>query len=400
MSRSLLSRSLFAAGLVSAVLAITGGCSGTLENEIDRVLPSKEPKYKSSRSEPPLELPPDLRSANIGDSYPVPENPADGSTTYSEYATGGNRTASIENTVLPQLDNARIERSGDERWLVINATPADVWPRVRDFWLEQGFLIQLEDPSVGIMETDWAEERTQFPGGLFSFMRKFSSALYGAATRDKFRTRLERGAEPGTTEVFISHRGAEEVLPETRTKPVGSDDEAPKVWQPRPADPELEAEMLHRMLVAFGMEQERARQIVLQTPDKRERARLVQGENGGRALSLEDNFSRAWRRTGLALDRVGFTVEDRDRSRGLYFVRYVDPDLDITGKKKEGFFSKLKFWGGDENRDTSKDEYLISVAGGRDGDNTTEVMVLNRQGEPEKSDTADRILSLLHEQLK
>ena len=142
-----------------------------------------------------------------------------------------------------------------------------------------------------------------------------------------------------------------------------------------------------------------AGQVVLQTPDTRDRARLVQNENGGRSLSLDENFSRAWRRTGLALDRVGFTVQDRDRSRGLYFVRYVDPEIDVSGEKKEGFFSKLKFWG-DESRDTSKDEYLISVAGGGDGGNTTEVMVLNREGQPEKSDTADRILSLLHEQLK
>ncbi|MDX1529783.1 MAG: outer membrane protein assembly factor BamC, partial [Gammaproteobacteria bacterium] len=293
----------------------------------------------------------------------------------------------------------RIERRGDERWLVINAAPDQVWPRIRDFWLEQGFLIQTENPSIGVLETDWAEQRANFPGGLFSFMRKFSTAISGAATRDKFRTRLERGQEPGTTEVFVSHRGAEEVLPENRTRPVGSADEPRKVWQPRPADPELEAEMLHRMLVHFGLEQERAQQIVLQAPSQRDRARLVRDENGGRALSLEENFSRAWRLTGLALDRVGFTVEDRDRSRGLYFVRYVDPDLDAGGEKKKGFFSKLKFWG-DEPRDMSKDEFLISLVGGRDGDNTTEVMVLNKDGQPDKSDTADRILSLLHEQLK
>lgn len=389
----------FTAGLVSVVLLLTGGCSGTLEDAADRVLPKKEPKYKSSRSVPPLEIPPDLSSANVGDNYPVPENPAAGSTTYSEYASGGNRPASIKNTVLPQLDNVRIERSGDERWLVINATPGQIWPRARDFWLQQGFLINKEDPSVGIMETDWAEQRDEFPGGLFSFMRKFSTALYGAATRDKFRTRLERGVEPGTTEVFISHRGAEEILPENRTRPVGSADEAPKVWQPRPADPELEAEMLHRMLIAFGMDEQRARQVVLQTPEKLERARIVRDNEGGKALSLQENFSRAWRRTGLALDRVGFTVEDRDRSRGLYFVRYVNPDLDVGGEKSKGFFSKLKFWG-DDDRDTTKDEYQISLVGGRDGDNTTEVLVLNKQGEPDKSDTADRILSLLHEQLK
>ena len=384
--------------LAAVALTLTGGCSGTLEDAMDNVLPSSEPKYKSSKRTSPLEIPPDLSSASIGDSYPVPENPRDGGTTYSEYATGGNRTVSIQNSVLPQLDNVRMERSGDERWLVVNATPDQVWPRARDFWLEQGFLIQMEDPRVGIMETDWAEQRDQFKGGLLSFMR-LSKALYSAATRHKFRTRLERGSEPGTTEVFISHRGAEEVLPQDRTKPIGSDVEMPKVWQPSPANPELEAEMLQRMLVAFGMEEERAGQVVLQTPDTRDRARLVQNENGGRSLSLDENFSRAWRRTGLALDRVGFTVQDRDRSRGLYFVRYVDPEIDVSGEKKEGFFSKLKFWG-DESRDTSKDEYLISVAGGGDGGNTTEVMVLNREGQPEKSDTADRILSLLHEQLK
>ncbi len=387
------------AGLMSAVLAAAAGCSGTLEDELDRVLPSKEVKYKSSRTAKPLEIPPDLSSATVGDSYPVPDNSADGGTTYSDYATGGTRTASIQNTVLPQLDNVRIERSGDERWLVINATPEQVWPRIRDFWLELGFLIQTENPSIGVMETDWAEQRANFPGGLFSFMRKFSTALYGAATRDKFRTRLERGQEPGTTEIFVSHRGAEEVLPENRTRPVGSADEPRKVWQPRPADPELEAEILQRMLVHFGLERERAQQIVLQAPSNRDRARLVRDENGGRALSLEENFSRAWRRTGLALDRVGFTVEDRDRSRGLYFVRYVDPDVDASGEKKKGFFSKLKFWG-DEPRDMSKDEFLISLVGGRDGDNTTEVLVLNKDGQPDKSDTADRILSLLHEQLK
>ncbi len=379
-----------------------GGCSGTLEDSVDKVLPKKEPAYKSSKSVPPLEVPPDLSSANVGDSYPVPENPADGSTTYSEYTGGGTRTASLQNTVLPQLENARIERSGDERWLVVNASPSEVWTRTREFWLEQGFLIKMEDPSIGIMETDWAEKRADFDVGVIrGFLNKLQDSLYGPALRDKFRTRLERGAEPGTTEIFISHRGAEEVSTGKVTRAqddTGSRDET-RVWQPRPSDPELEAEMLNRMLVAFGLDQQRAERMVSQSREQRDRARLVRDENGGKALSLSENFSRAWRRTGLALDRVGFTVEDRDRSRGLYFVRYVDPNVDVDGEKKKGFFSKLKFWG-DESRDTTKDEYLISLVGGRDGDNTTEVMVLNKQGELDKSDTADRILGLLHQQLK
>ena len=138
--------------------------------------------------------------------------------------------------------------------------------------------------------------------------------------------------------------------------------------------------------------------MLARTRDKRDRAKMVRDQDGIKALSLDENFSRAWRRTGLALDRVGFTVEDRDRSRGLYFVRYVDPDTDVSGKKK-GFFSKLKFWGSDDKVDRDN-AYLISLIGGKDGDDTTQVVILNKRGEPESSDTADRILGLLHEQLR
>jgi outer membrane protein assembly factor BamC len=127
----------------------------------------------------------------------------------------------------------------------------------------------------------------------------------------------------------------------------------------------------------------------------------LERDGGGSVLRLQEQFSRAWRRTGLALDRVGFTVEDRDRSRGLYFVRYVDPESDLRGKEEKGFFSKLAFWSSDDDkRDQSRDGYLVSLIGGRDGDENTQVVVLNKDGERDGSPTADRILSLLHEQLR
>lgn len=389
--------------MITGAAVLTGACGGTLDETLDEYLPKKEAQYKSSTSLPPLEVPPDLSSAAINDSLPVPGPTAAGTATYSEYAGGGQtRAVAIQNVVLPEPDSARIERSGDKRWLVVKATPAQVWPRVREFWLEQGFLINMEDPSIGIIETDWSEQRHEFrdSGFVKRMMRRLSSALYGAATRDKFRTRLERGTEPGTTEIYISHRGAEEVSTASRTRPATpADDNDSKVWQPRPADPELEAEMLSRMLINFGMEEQRARTMMAETRERRERATMVRQQDGAKALALQENFSRAWRRTGLALDRVGFTVEDRDRSRGLYFVRYVDPEVDVAGEEQKGFFSKLKFWGSDE-KPVRDDAYLISLIGGKDGDETTQVVILNKRGEPENSDTADRILSLLHEQLK
>ncbi len=381
--------------VVGTVLAFAvTACSGTADDLLDPILPEQGATYKSSKTAPPLEVPPDLSSATLNDSMVVPSL-ASGSATYSAYANGSQVASASVNGVLPQLGGVRVERAGSERWLVVDVPPGVVWPKVRDFWLSQGFLIEVEDPSIGIMETNWAEKRTQFDGGAISnFFSKLSSELYGATTRDRYRTRLEHGTIPETTEVYLSHRGAEYVS----TGKVSISQEAAgavesHVWQPRPSDPELEAEMLNRLIIAFGIKKEAATNLVASAVQQPPRARMVRDDEGSRALDLQDNFSRAWRRTGLALDRVGFTVEDRDRSRGLYFVRYVDTDKADSGDA--GFFASLKFWGDDEKID--QNEYLVSLVGKQ---STTQIVILDPDGKREHSETADRILGLLHDQLK
>ena len=169
-------------------------------------------------------------------------------------------------------------------------------------------------------------------------------------------------------------------------------------WQPRPPDPDLEAEMLRRLMGRFGVQQDRARTEIAQSkkPQGSVNATLVKGQGGGGMLSVNDQFDRAWRRIGLALDRVGFTVEDRDRSKGIYFVRYIDPDTDNKSTPQKGFLSKLNpFAKGDKKGST--EQYRIQV---KDADAISQVSVLNKDGVEEKSDTASRILSLLYEQLK
>ena len=356
------------------------------------VLPANEPDYKSSRRLPPLEIPPELGSGNIGDAMAIPEA---GDATWSEYGSGEGAGRGAATPVLPEFANARVQRSGSQRWLVVRSAPDALWPRIRDFWLQQGFVIEIENPGVGIMETDWAEERTDFTSGVFGrLLGELSSALGGAATRDKFRTRIERGeAASALTEIYVSHRGAEEVAPPSTYQNMQSGAEARRVWQPRPSDPELEAEMLGRMLVFFGMQEQQAREVVTRPEERPERARILRDDSGAPLLLLDDEFSRAWRRTGLALDRIGFTVEDRDRTRGLYFVRYVDPDRDLG--RQEGFFASLAFWREDPAPEQS--EYRIRLIG---DEQTTRVLVLDPDGERNPSQTADRILGLLHRQLR
>lgn len=342
--------------------------------------------YKQSRVEPSLEIPPDLSSATIEDGLVVPDG---GTTTLSEYAAGQGPGAAGagRSGVLVQPENIRIQRSDDKRWLVVNAPPEAVWPKVRDFWLQAGFILTVDDPAVGILETDWAENRADIPQ---DFIRRTIGRaleyLYSAATRDRFRVRLERTAEGGT-EVFIAHRGMEEVLQG------GAESSEGTLWKPRPSDPELEAEMLRRMMVFMGAAEEKAAaQIAQPAPERAPRSQLVVDAAGATTLRVDEGFSRAWREVGLALDRVGFTVEDRDRSGGLYFVRYNDP---LKEDEKRGFLSKLKFWGDDEPTDAEQYRIVLSAEGDR-----TLVTVHNSKGERDNSSTAKRILTLVQEQMQ
>ena len=355
----------------------------------------KDEQFKAaSRPSKPLEVPPELTAPGSDDRFVIPDPRTQ--TTYSTYQqklqTPAPAAAPAAAVVLPKVEGARIERAGDQRWLVVKGAPEAVWPKVHDFWIEAGFSLVKEQPEVGIIETDWMEDRTKIPQDIIRrTIGKLIDGMYSTSTRDKYRTRLEKGLEPGTTEIYVTHRGLEEVF---TTREADS-----TKWQPRPNNREYEAEMLQRIMVKLGVpETTRVASAAPGAPlapaavGMEPRNAVLEGSN----LVVNDNFDRAWRRVGLALDRVGFTVEDRDRSKGLYFVRYIDPDAAGDAKKKEGFWDSLKFWKPDPK--ASSPQYRIHV--GDAGGGLSQVVVQNAQGAPETSPTSKRILSLLVDQLK
>ena len=365
--------------------AALGACSGF---EIG----GKKIDYKSAGQTPPLEVPPDLTRPRTDDRFNVPDGNPTGTATFSDYSRerAGQARAGVPG-VLPEIPDVRVMRDGSQRWLVVKGAPPQVWLTVKDFWQEGGFIVNVEIPEAGIMETDWAEKRAKVDDGMIrNFLSRLLDTVYSTGERDKYRTRLERGAQPGTTEIYISHRGMEEVYTERV-----SAGQADTRWQPRPPDPDLEAEMLRRLMVRFGVDDSRAKAQIA-APPAALRATLSRGDDGAGTLALNEQFDRAWRRVGLALDRVGFTVEDRDRSKGLYYVRYIDPQTDNKSADQGGFLSKLKFWSSDKPK--PNEQFRIHVkdveAAG------SQVNVLNKDGTPGQSDTASRILTLLYEQLK
>jgi outer membrane protein assembly factor BamC len=365
---------------ILALAFALGACSS-----VSNFLQGDKLDYRSQAGKTsPLEVPPDLSQLARDSRY----QPQGGSVSASTLQGGAPVVGAAITTVAPQaVGDLRIERSGNERWLVTNIPPDQLWPQLIAFWQERGFTIAMQNAEAGVMETDWAENRAKIPQDIIrNTLGKVLDNLYSTGERDRFRTRVER--TPGGSEIYISHRRLEEVFVSPQRDQT--------MWTARPADPQLEAEFLSRLMVKLGAKEDVARSVVAAAPVSTQpaRARLLGAQSA--TLQVDEPFDRAWRRVGLALDRSGFTVEDRDRAGGLYFVRYIDPKSLPTDD--DGFMSKLRGWfGSSKTADTRANRYRISVK--PQGDNTV-VSVLNAQGAPETGEVGQRIVALLIEDLK
>lgn len=351
-----------------ALCAALAACSALEGDKID---------YKSATQGPSLEVPPDLTQLSRDPRYQVPGGPV----TASGFQVG--QAAPTMPTAATTVGDVRIERAGNTRWLVVNRSADQLWGPVREFWQENGFLLTQDQQNLGIMETDWAENRAKIPQDfLRNALGKLIDSVYSTAERDRFRTRLER-SPTGGTEIFISHRGMIEVY--------NNRERDQTVWQPRPTDPELETEFLRRLMVKLGVPQEQSKALVASGTAKPLARVATVGSTP--VVQIDEGFDRAWRRVGLTLDRTGFTVEDRDRSQGTYFVRYVEPNPD---KKEPGFLGKLFGRGGS---DTNKAPLKYRINLKSEGDSTT-VSVLNATGAPETSQNAQRIVQVIAEDIR
>ncbi|WP_436269725.1 outer membrane protein assembly factor BamC [Pseudoduganella sp. LjRoot289] len=374
---------------VAAMAVSLTGCG-----MISSVVGNDKVDYKSAKKASTLDVPPDLTQLQADNRYSLPDSTR-GVATASGYqaqrAAGGGTVAaapgSANKVASTGTDSVKVMRAGNQRWLVVKQTPEQLWPQLKNFWEESGFTLALNEPKAGILETEWNENRAKIPQDFVrNTIGKVFDSLYSSGQRDKYRTRLERLPD-GSTEVYISHRGAEEVI-------TGAQKET-TMWTARPNDPGLEALFIAKLMTKLGGDKDEAsaRTTVDNAIVQPQHATLM-GAGAERKVEVDEGFDRAWRRVGLALDRAGFTVEDRDRVQGVYFVRYVDQDAGST----KGFFSKLFSWGSSE-KDKEAQRYRVAVKAGAAG-TASDVTVLSNDGKPETSPTGEKILTLLHEQLK
>ncbi|CAM3888672.1 outer membrane protein assembly factor BamC [Roseateles saccharophilus] len=378
----------------TAFVLSLAGCS-----TVDSLFSSDKVDYRAAAKQTQgLEVPPDLTQLAKDNRAQV----QGGSITASQLsavkpANSTNAQSLVAGSVATNaIGDIHLERSGTDRWLHVSATPEQLWPQLRSFWQERGLEVVKEQPEIGVMETNWGENRAKLPNDFIrSTIGKVFDGLYSTGERDMYRTRVERGTgSAGGTDIFISHRGMQEVYTTS-----GRDSTA---WQGRPSDPYLEAEMLSHLMLKLGGKEDAAKAVVaeagqpapvttstLKVGGEAPKARRPLSEVPDR-LSVADGFDRAWRRVGLSLDRHGFTIEDRDRAAGLFYLRYADPEQ--AGKDEPNFFQRL--FGA---KAASPVRYRVSVKA--DGAKST-VSILDDRGQSIADDNAKRILSLLMDDLK
>lgn len=359
-------------GLVLGLGALTlSGCSTW-----DQLVGSEESvDYRSTVRGDPLSIPPDLTQVHQGAHYRAPE----GTATFTEYAQSQQqqRNLSAQDRILPQPEGIRVMRDGDLRWLVIDRAAEDIYPQIVQFWGDNGFTISNQDPRAGLIETDWAENRAKIPEGwIRSALGAIIDQVFDSGERERFRTRLERVG--GNTEIYVSHQH----MVETPTA-----DGASFKWVFGKEDPGLNAAMLARMMVYLGTDVRQAQELVTQAEKDPSIPDIALSDTDLAQLELGEPFDRAWRRVGVAIDSAGFSVDDRDRSTGDYYVRYLDTD---TGEKieQQNFIGRLF---GSRNRAEAA-QYRINVAQHGSG---SRVVVLDADGQHQNTETARRILSVL-----
>ena len=382
-------------GLIVTIPMALAACSGFNFSQ-DRI------QYETSDSRAPLEIPPELSQVPASDRFNVPSRPQTVWASQQEQEVLATQSDSPATRILlPQGEVAKVMRDGNNRWVHVSVAPEQVWPVLQDFWSSVGLSLARQDELTGVMETNWAENRANLPQDIIrGTLGKVVDLVYSTGERDQYRSRVER-TDDGGCDIFITHRSMVEVV-----KSLGGDNET-TVWQPGPADPMLEAEMVTRL--AQRINTEFNPKAVKQTEEQREQqvqelasyeaapaiSQLEQDADGNpTSILISEGYERAWRRLALAIDRLGFTVEDRDRSRGFFLVRYLDEEYEEQERAKQGF------WANAFGRDKAVEapQYVIGLQ--QLSETECRVHVLGPDGKPDQTGVAPKILTLLSEQTK
>ncbi len=315
---------------------------------LDEVAPDNSQKYRKAETMPPLDIPPDLSTSRINDQI---TGNVQSSATYSEYEEASTNPLAARYNITSESKPAL---SGEDanRHLVVPGDRDETWQRIEAFWADINMDIHRKDQRIGLMDTE------------------------PDADGYAYRIRMERGDVNRSARVYVN----------------GTDD----TNRNNQKDEAMLRQLADYLGGLYQQDKERAQASLPSSAAQQTEARviLLDETEGQQALLVEQEFTTVWDRVGRVLDSRGFAVEDRDRSRGTYYVRYLDP-FNEAEKEEPGFFGRMAFWKDDD--EVAPEEYyyikLVSDAA------NTKITVLDSEQVRSSSETSKRLLGLIQEQL-
>ena len=358
-----------------SVLALLAGLVAACESGYDY-------RYADPSVGQSLELPPDLAGVQVESKFELPAA-----------ISGDNETAKDKIPVLAKVQSVQLEGSGDLYWLQVDESVDNLYQLVKNFWASEGYRLNVDEPVIGIMQTEWIykseggeEESSSWFGQLFT-----TEDL--AATQDQYKTRIERSETNNLNRIYIAHRGTEfkYVLNEGAARKEAINDSE---WNFRQPEPELEIEMLARLMIYLGLQQDDVEQQRGSVKLFKPRASLyVDADEGSPYLILNDVYQIAWNRVFHQLERMNFEIIDSEFKSGLSGegVIYVNaPTVDI--ETSEGFFN----FQSEEKEGPMRFTLVFS----EETNQSTRLIIEDETGEFDTSPAGSQFLNPLYQKIK
>lgn len=265
--------------------------------------------YQQANSLEPLQVPAGLPPLESEPLYPIPEVKPRTDTFVDVAATGKFEVPRPEPIdVEKEQAKVKLQRVGDERWILLEAPASQVWPLTQSFLVQRGIRVARSHPASGLIETDWVEFNND------------------PAHRSRFRLNIEQGIRLETTEIRVLH---------ARRPSAARID----TWPDRSSDEQMTNAMLEDLANELALEiSNRSASLLGQNVGGQVKAELVM-DGREPSIKLRLSESRATATVSHALRSEQFKLWGSAASGRVFYMNYADPNA------RKGWFG---WFGGDE----------------------------------------------------
>jgi outer membrane protein assembly factor BamC len=331
-----------------------------------------------------LELPPDLSKLEAESEFELPVG-----------FSGPEPTAKDEVPVLARVESLRLEGSGDLYWLSVEEPVDNLYQLIKNFWLSEGYRLMLDEPVIGIMQTEWVlTEQGANDEGASWFENVFASDDL-TASQDQYRTRIELDQTGNASRIYIAHRGTEYIyVVEGGGNKQQQADTGDNEWRFRQPEPELEVEMLSRLMIFLGLQKAEVEQQVANARLFSPRAsKHIDTSEQSPFLIVKDPYQIAWNRVYHQLERMNFEIAAVDR-KNLLGEGAITINAQVTeGKEDQGVFSFFS-----RSSETVEKQIILVLA--EETHQLTRVMIETIGGDFDTSPAGAAFLDLLYQKIR